>query len=388
MSAGSVVSRRALLAGLFLATTSLARAQIAKGVDQGIGGTGISGGDQGIGGTGIVGVIQRFGSIFVNGQRVSYAANVPVTIDGVQVPSSSLKIGHVVRVLAQPQARGGLATRRIAVTSEVRGAIEAVNNDEFTVLGQRVAWSQKAKRMRVGDRVAVFGLRRADGTIAASLVEPQRLSGSSVTGVVEGNARGLRMGGLSLTNVDPALVGRRVRIEGTIAKNVLHASRTSIDDLSDLAGASRFSIEGYVHRDGDRLVFGAGYAARDGSRIHSMTGESRVIVNATSDGRHGLQVQSVQATGHFSGSSLLNPGSPAGQRGAAPQGGNGPGGGGPGGNGPGGAAPGGRPSGNGEMGPAPSTGPGGDPFDPGRNSPFGPGGMPGGFGGGPGGGRR
>ena len=39
--------------------------------DQGIGGTGISrGDDHGIGGTGIVGVIQRFGSIFVNGERI------------------------------------------------------------------------------------------------------------------------------------------------------------------------------------------------------------------------------------------------------------------------------------------------------------------------------
>ncbi|MFH1340388.1 MAG: hypothetical protein ABIL01_04105 [Pseudomonadota bacterium] len=66
-----VISRRSLLAGLWLAGTSFAWAQVRRGDDHGIGGTGITrGNDQGIGGTGIVGVIQRFGSIFINGERI------------------------------------------------------------------------------------------------------------------------------------------------------------------------------------------------------------------------------------------------------------------------------------------------------------------------------
>ena len=73
MSRQPVISRRLLLAGLWLAGSASVRAQVQRGNDQGIGGTGISrGNDHGIGGTGIVGIIQRFGSIFVNGDRISY----------------------------------------------------------------------------------------------------------------------------------------------------------------------------------------------------------------------------------------------------------------------------------------------------------------------------
>ncbi|HLQ93961.1 MAG TPA: hypothetical protein VK148_28410, partial [Xanthobacteraceae bacterium] len=72
MTKQPVISRRSLLIGLWFAGSSSAWAQVRRGSDQGIGGTGITRGhDQGIGGTGIVGVIQRFGSIFVNGERIS-----------------------------------------------------------------------------------------------------------------------------------------------------------------------------------------------------------------------------------------------------------------------------------------------------------------------------
>src|SRR6266567_550661 len=83
MSRPPLISRRLLLTGFWLAGTAIARAQVKRGTDQGIGGTGITrGDDHGIGGTGIVGVIQRFGSIYVNGERIAYASDVPVRIDG------------------------------------------------------------------------------------------------------------------------------------------------------------------------------------------------------------------------------------------------------------------------------------------------------------------
>ena len=87
MSKPPIISRRSLLAGFWLAGVSSAWAQVRggrSGDDQGIGGTGVAriGDDHGIGGTGIVGVIQRFGSIFVNGERIGYAPDVPVRIDG------------------------------------------------------------------------------------------------------------------------------------------------------------------------------------------------------------------------------------------------------------------------------------------------------------------
>src|SRR6266849_2994094 len=130
MTKPPIISRRLLLAGFWLAGTSSLWAQVRRGTDQGIGGTGISrGDDHGIGGTGIVGVIQRFGSIFVNGERISYAPDVPVRIDAV---------------------------------SEVVGPIESVKDGEMTVLGQKVAWTGRENWRRVGTQVAVSGLRRTD----------------------------------------------------------------------------------------------------------------------------------------------------------------------------------------------------------------------------------
>src|SRR5215216_3867761 len=100
-----VISRRALLLALWVAGSSFAWAQVRRGDDQGIGGTGITRGqDQGMGGTGIVGIIQRFGSIFVNGERISYAPDVPVRIDGETASVKALRVGHVARVVAQRQA--------------------------------------------------------------------------------------------------------------------------------------------------------------------------------------------------------------------------------------------------------------------------------------------
>ena len=119
MTKPPIISRRLLLAGFWLAGTSSLWAQVKRGTDQGIGGTGISrGDDHGIGGTGIVGVIQRFGSIFVNGERIGYAPDVAVRIDGEAASVKALRIGHVARVVAQRQANGMLTTNRIDLLDE------------------------------------------------------------------------------------------------------------------------------------------------------------------------------------------------------------------------------------------------------------------------------
>ncbi|MFC6738756.1 hypothetical protein [Methylobacterium tardum] len=117
--------------------------------DQGIGGTGmmrtdeprngsLGEGDRGIGGTGVIGTIRRFGSIIVNGLRIAYPPGVEVRIDGEVGTAADLKIGHVVHVVARPDG-GGLATRRIDVTSEVVGRVESVSPGRMIVLGQRVS---------------------------------------------------------------------------------------------------------------------------------------------------------------------------------------------------------------------------------------------------------
>ncbi|MCP3382899.1 DUF5666 domain-containing protein [Bradyrhizobium sp. CCGUVB4N] len=389
MSRPPLISRRLLLTGFWLAGTAIARAQVKRGTDQGIGGTGITrGDDHGIGGTGIVGVIQRFGSIYVNGERVTYASDVPVRIDGEAASPSSLRIGQLARVVATRQADGTLVTRNIAIASEVSGPIEQVKGNELTVLGQKIVAGSKESKLRTGTQVAVYGLRRTDGVIVASLVEPRKDAAERVTGLVERGPNGLHIGGLKLAGVDPLLVGQRVQIEGSASQGAMQAARTRIDDFSDLVGASRLSIEAYVQRAGSSLQLGSGLVARDSSRFGPAAGEARMVVNGVFDRSRGLQVESTQAIGPGPGAPQPggnNPGrSPGGSimhpdRGA-PSPGNSP---------PGGStAPGSGPAGN--PGSAPSgaggpSGPGG--FGTPGGGPMGPGGGMGGGGfGSPGGG--
>ena len=70
--------------------------------------------------------------------------------------------------------QGALSTRLIDVTSEVVGPVEAVTPNAMTVLGQNVATSGigGSRSFAVGQHVAVCGLRRLDGTIVASYIEP------------------------------------------------------------------------------------------------------------------------------------------------------------------------------------------------------------------------
>ncbi|HEV2155374.1 DUF5666 domain-containing protein [Bradyrhizobium sp.] len=404
MSRPPLISRRLLLTGLWLAGTAIARAQSGRGTDQGIGGTGLTrGDDHGIGGTGIVGVIQRFGSIYVNGERVTYASDVPVRIDGEAASAKALRIGQLARVVATRQADGTLVTRNITIASEVSGPVEQVKGNELTVLGQKIVASDKEAKLRAGSQVAVYGLRRTDGVIVASLVEPRRDAAARVTGLVERGPDGLHIGGLRLSGVDPLLVGQRVQIEGSASQGSLQAARTRIDDFSDLVGASRLSIEAYVQRAGANLQLGSGLVARDGSRFGPAAGEARMVVNGVFDRSRGLQLDSAQAVGgqfpaapkqgpggaggpnRSGGGSILHPGR------TTPN----PGGGQPGAPGaPGGAAPGSSPGAN--PGSAPSGGPSGPGGMGAPGGPMGPGGGmggggfggPGGPGGGMGGGRR
>ncbi|WP_028346285.1 DUF5666 domain-containing protein [Bradyrhizobium murdochi] len=383
MTKPPIISRRLLLAGFWLAGTSSLWAQVRRG------------NDQGIGGTGIVGVIQRFGSIFVNGERIGYAPDVPVRIDGEAASAKALRIGHVARVVAHRQSNSTLTTRRIDAVSEVVGPIESVKGGEMTVLGQKVAWTGR-EDWRVGMQVAVSGLRRTDGVIVASLIEQRRSATVRVAGPLERDRAGLRIGGLRLGGVDAALVGQRVQVEGSILRGAMQVARARADDLFDLSGATRLSIEAYVRRVGPNLQLGSGYVARDASRFEPGR-DMRVVVNAVRDSSHGLRVESVQSVGHFPGSSMQGPRGPDRAPGGTPdQGGGGPNvpGGSrpdaPGGRGPGsGESPGGGPAGHGGgLGP-PGGGPGG--FGPPGGGPGGfgpPGGGPGGFGppgGGPGG---
>jgi hypothetical protein len=286
-------------------------------------------------------------------------------------------------------ANGTLTTRRIDVVTEVVGPIEHVGAGEITVLGQRIVAGTQSWR-RLGTHVAVFGLRRTDGAIVASLIEPRHDNVTRLVGPLERDGGELRIGGLRLEGVSASLVGQRVQAEGHVTQGVMKVTHARPDDLSDLAGANRLLIEAYVRRSGSDLQLGSGYIARNISRFSPPSGEARVVVNAVRDSSGGLRVEAIQSVSSFPGASLHAPHEPAEAPGAT----SGPGGGshGPGGfpgGGPGQAiGPGGGPSGPGPFpgtsGPSPEPGDFGPPGG-GLGGPLGgPGGGPGpgGFGGG------
>ncbi|WP_186418801.1 DUF5666 domain-containing protein [Bosea sp. CS1GBMeth4] len=367
MTRRPVLSRRAVLASLSAAAASLHPAIAApeKPRDVGIGGTGFvpeghSGSDRGIGGTGFVGTIQRFGSIFVNDRRIAYGPDVPVTIDGLARSARDLRIGHVVRVVAQADS-AGLVTHAIRVDREVVGPVTAVSADAIEVLGQRVqtAGGRPRGAWRKGQFVAVSGLRRLDGTIAASLIERDERGSSHVLGVIERDGDGFWIGGLKLLEADAAFVGRRVAVTGRLVPTGFLPAR--IDLAPHLPAAGPVSIETYVRARDGRLLLGSGASVRSDAFANSLSPweEFRAVL----DGRFGLDGELRIDNLRLARTS----GEGEGRSGGAP---------GPGGIGPGGFGPG--PSGPGGFGPGPGGGGGGG---------GGPGGGPGGGGaGGPGGG--
>ncbi|ACA20450.1 putative exported protein of unknown function [Methylobacterium sp. 4-46] len=252
------LSRRALLrllsGGAALALPRPAGAAGDGIRDQGIGGTGTRPGDEegdrGIGGTGVIGTIRAFGSIVVNDLRIAYAPDVPVAIDGRPATASDLRLDQVVQVVARA-GEAGVSAARIDVVHEVVGPVSAVGRGRLTVLGQSVvtAGAAAARSWRLGERVAVSGLRRPDGRIAASRVDPAGDLPSRVAGPVRRDPGGTpRIGALPLPGLAPGLVGGRAVVEGRSAEAPFGPE------------VGRVSLEAYVAREGGRLRLGSGLA--------------------------------------------------------------------------------------------------------------------------------
>ncbi len=268
-------TRRAALLWLAASPAALALALLPEGGraapetpprDQGIGGTGARPtegtgveGDRGIGGTGVIGTIRGFGSIIVNDLRIAYPQDVAVVIDGAPARVSDLKVGHVVRVAALG-SEGGLTTSRIEVTSEVVGPVEAIAKGRLTVLGQQISTAGvKAPQRKIGDWVAVSGLRRPDGVVVASLIEPRAAGQARVAGPVRRDADGTpTIGGLRLAGIEAGRIAGRVSVTGTPAEGGLAVARTETAQAHFGPGLRRVSIEAYVGRSGRAIRLGSG----------------------------------------------------------------------------------------------------------------------------------
>ncbi|MCJ2088117.1 DUF5666 domain-containing protein [Methylobacterium sp. E-005] len=278
--------------------------------DQGIGGTGmmrtdpsperpLGEGDRGIGGTGVIGTIRGFGSIVVNGLRIAYPAEVVVTVDGEAAKVGDLRIGQVVQAVAARAAvrpdgsDGGLVTGRIDVVTEVVGPVEAVAPGRLVVLGQRVFTAGLTGEWALGGRVAVSGLRRPDGIIVASLIEPRSPGPDRVVGPVRRGERGMAMiGNLRLEGVGVPPPGKRVLVVGQSANGDLRVTNSAFAGYPFPPGLRQVSIEAYVGRVGAGIELGSGIAvAGRADASIPRTGSVRAVLTARVARDDGLTVE-------------------------------------------------------------------------------------------------
>jgi len=260
MKPSILLRRQFLLAAACLPMTLAANAaEKPRPHDHGIGGTGqsiVGGDDHGIGGTGIVGTIQGFGSIIVNGRHIPYARNVPVFIDGRRVDPKEMRIGHVVRVLL-----GGENAQAIHITSEVVGPVSAINKRQMTVLAQPIDLSeaQPLPRLKPGQVVAVFGIRRPDGTIVASRIEKRkRLAAPTLRGIAERKNGQVRVAGFPIGRPSARLIGRRVVVRFSMIGGQWRPERVNAEEVVPGLTVGSVNVETFIERNGSGMRAGLG----------------------------------------------------------------------------------------------------------------------------------
>lgn len=229
--------------------------------------------DRGIGGTGIVGVITGFASICVNGLEVRYDESSSVDIDGTPGSIAALRAGQLV-VIAGQGPRTAPFAQKIIVRHEVVGKIEAVDptSGVVTIAGQSVLIdndTRDAYRFRVGDWVAVSGLRRLDGMIVGNRLDDAPTHDFLARGRVVRDGATVRVGALTLN--------------GTAAENLRSGEFVSVSGRYWLGQTEVRAVA----RDASLADPGAGF----GASVQHLTVQAFVHVAKGSVAFNGLEVE-------------------------------------------------------------------------------------------------
>lgn len=265
--------------------------------DRGIGGTGVSIADRGIGGTGIVGTVTAFGSVWVNGLRVDLPPTTAVRIEGRPAQPGDVRIGQTVAMTTAPGGPTGLTAQTLEVRFAVAGPVDRTTAGGALVLGQRIdlAEAEETTALTPGRWVAVSGLRRPDGVIDASRVDPwDPARGWVLRGRLDAvTPKTLTVAGLTLSRgrgLDGALpeVGGMVRVTGAAAGKADGGVALTVEpDPFNPFGTtvSALSVETYVDGSGQTVAPGGPRI----DRANGIAAPARVVIDSvvTSSGGFG-----------------------------------------------------------------------------------------------------
>ncbi|WP_434621644.1 DUF5666 domain-containing protein [Azospirillum sp. B2RO_4] len=280
--------------------------------DRGIGGTGVSVADRGIGGTGIVGTVTAFGSVWVNGLRVELPPTTAVRIEGRPGQPGDVRIGQTVAMTAVPGGPTGLTARTLEVRFAVAGPVERAAAGGALVLGQRIdlAEAEGTTALTPGRWVAVSGLRRPDGVIDASRVDPwEPARGWLLRGRLEAvTPKTLTVAGLTLSHsrgLDGALpeVGAMVRVTGASAENADGSAALTVEpDPFNPFGATvgALSVETYVDGSGQTIAPGGPRI----DRADGLSAPARVVIDSVVTSGGGIGGGRAFGAPHLGGRSL------------------------------------------------------------------------------------
>jgi hypothetical protein len=244
----------------------------------GIGGTGIHPG--GIGGTGItaLGVIQRFGSIYVNGQEYVLSPQTRYSVDGTAGTAKDLRLGD--RVTVQAAADGQAVAQVVRVEHAVIGRVTNVDaaKRQFTILGETIQAGKMTPltvhnsdqslpfaALKAGDVVSVSGLDRGNGHWLATEIcrrYPADAAPARVPLLLRGRVDAIYPGqntlevGATKLKVNGTLlraiqVGQSVVVRGEYTDGKTRAESISPTALAAQEVGNRVSLLGYLDRGTD-----------------------------------------------------------------------------------------------------------------------------------------
>lgn len=176
----------------------------------------------GISGTGYYahGAVQRFGSIYVNGQEFQ-TSNADFVIEGqASAGQDDLIVGNVVEIQAEKQADGTLVASKVVFDAELKGPVASVDtvNKQFMVAGQTV---------QVSGTTVFEGTMQTPDFAFATLVQGNVVE---VSGTIDGNGV-LRASSVELEQ-QSAAGPVEVEVKGTVANRKRRAKTFTINDLT------------------------------------------------------------------------------------------------------------------------------------------------------------